>query len=88
MTIETLHSHFLDCNSVCTDTRKISKNCMYFALKGANFNGNTFAQDALKKGAAFAIIDESKYKISDAYILVEDVLNTLQNLALFHRKYL
>lgn len=88
MTIETLHTHFLECESVCTDTRKISKNCLFFALKGENFNGNKFAKDAIKEGAAFAIIDEAEYKINDQFILVDDVLSALQNLALFHRKYL
>jgi len=88
MTIETLHTHFLECESVCTDTRKISKNCIFFALKGGNFNGNKFAKDAIKNGAAFAIIDEVQYKVNDQYIVVEDTLRTLQNLALFHRKYL
>ena len=88
MTIEILHEHFLQCQSVCTDTRKISKNCMFFALKGGNFNGNKFAKDAIKNGAAFAIIDEADYRISDQYLLVEDVLSALQDLALFHRKFL
>ena len=88
MTLETLHEHFLQCESVCTDTRNISDNCMFFALKGGNFNGNKFARDAIKKGAAFAIIDEPEFKINDQYIIVDDVLSALQNLALFHRKYL
>ncbi|MFD2916407.1 UDP-N-acetylmuramoyl-tripeptide--D-alanyl-D-alanine ligase [Psychroserpens luteus] len=88
MTIEILHEHFLQCQSACTDTRKISKNCMFFALKGGNFNGNKFAKEAIKNGAAFAIIDEADYKISDQYLLVEDVLSALQDLALFHRKSL
>jgi UDP-N-acetylmuramoyl-tripeptide--D-alanyl-D-alanine ligase len=61
---------------------------MFFALKGENFNGNTFAEDAISKGAAFAIIDDIKYKINGQYLLVDDVLIALQNLALFHRKYL
>jgi UDP-N-acetylmuramoyl-tripeptide--D-alanyl-D-alanine ligase len=61
---------------------------MFFALKGGNFNGNKFAKDAIREGAAFAIIDEPEYKINDQYIIVEDVLSTLQSLALFHRKYL
>nr|WP_321222875.1 UDP-N-acetylmuramoyl-tripeptide--D-alanyl-D-alanine ligase [uncultured Psychroserpens sp.] len=88
MTIETLHEHFLDCKTVSTDTRKISKNCMFFALKGDNFNGNKFAKDALSNGAAFVIIDEPEYKLNDKYIVVKDVLRTLQDLAVFHRKFL
>ncbi len=61
---------------------------MFFALKGGNFNGNKFAKEAIKNGAAFAIIDEADYRISDQYLLVEDVLSALQDLALFHRKFL
>ena len=88
MTIETLHAHYLKCKSISTDTRNSSNNCMFFALKGGNFNGNTFAEDAISKGAAFAIIDDIKHKINGQYLLVDDVLIALQNLALFHRKYL
>jgi len=59
---------------------------MFFALKGANFNGNSFAKDALDLGAEYAVVDEEKFKISDRYILVKDVLTALQDLANFHRK--
>ncbi|MFT5847422.1 MAG: UDP-N-acetylmuramoyl-tripeptide--D-alanyl-D-alanine ligase [Psychroserpens sp.] len=61
---------------------------MFFALKGGNFNGNKFAKDAIKQGALFVIIDDPKYKINDQYIIVDDVLIALQQLASFHRKYL
>ena len=71
-----------------TDTRKVVENSIFFALKGDNFNGNTFADEALKKGASLAIIDEIKYKTSDKTILVNDVLKTLQKLATYHRKQL
>ena len=83
-----LHELFLKSTGVCTDTRKISKGCMFFALKGSNFNGNTFAQEALDQGAAFAIIDEEHYVISDQTILVKDALKALQDLAYGHRKHL
>lgn len=85
MTIEELHKVFLNFPDVCIDTRKINDNCLFFALKGPSFNGNTFAKEALANGAAFAIIDEAQYKISDQYILVENVLQILQQLATFHR---
>ncbi|MCK8479681.1 UDP-N-acetylmuramoyl-tripeptide--D-alanyl-D-alanine ligase [Psychroserpens algicola] len=88
MTIETIYNTFLTCSAVCTDTRKITKNCMFFALKGDNFNGNTFAEAALDKGASFVIIDEKQYQKSEQYILVDDVLKTLQALATIHRKSL
>lgn len=61
---------------------------MFFALKGENFDGNKFASDALKKGAKYAIIDNKDFQIGNQYILVDNVLKTLQNLASYHRKYL
>ena len=85
MTTEQLHKLFLEFPEVCTDTRKITKDCFFFALKGPNFNGNAFAQQALKKGAAYAVIDESDYKRSDKCILVDDVLKALQELGTYHR---
>ncbi|WOD44418.1 UDP-N-acetylmuramoyl-tripeptide--D-alanyl-D-alanine ligase [Hwangdonia lutea] len=88
MKIEHLHSLFLECNSVCTDTRKIKKDDMFFALKGDNFNGNTYAEQALNKGAKYVIIDEKQYKTSTQAIVVNNVLETLQELATFHRRHL
>ena len=61
---------------------------MFFALKGDNFNGNSFAKKALKNGASFAVIDEEEFWLNDQYILVNNVLETLQKLATFHRKTL
>jgi len=85
MTTEQLHKLFLEFPEVCTDTRRITKDCLFFALKGPNFNGNAFAQQALEKGAAYAVIDESEYNRSDQCILVDDVLKTLQELGTYHR---
>ncbi|MEP3207566.1 MAG: UDP-N-acetylmuramoyl-tripeptide--D-alanyl-D-alanine ligase [Maribacter sp.] len=87
MKITELHSIFLKFPKVCTDTRKITNDCIFFALKGDNFNGNKFASDALQKGAKYAVIDEKRYAESDAYLLVEDVLKSLQELASYHRNY-
>ncbi|SDE92130.1 UDP-N-acetylmuramoyl-tripeptide--D-alanyl-D-alanine ligase [Pricia antarctica] len=87
MEIEKLHQRFLAHPRVCTDTRKISKDSIFFALKGDNFNGNTYAAEALRKGAAFAVVDEDEYAISDNYILVNDTLGALQQLATFHRNF-
>jgi UDP-N-acetylmuramoyl-tripeptide--D-alanyl-D-alanine ligase len=70
---------------VDTDTRTIRKNTLFFALKGANFNGNKFANAALENGAAYAIIDEKEFQINDKTILVANVLDTLQQLANYHR---
>ncbi|GMN10996.1 UDP-N-acetylmuramoyl-tripeptide--D-alanyl-D-alanine ligase [Croceitalea sp. MTPC9] len=87
MNLSKLHELFLQFPNISTDTRKVSKDCLFFALKGPNFNGNTFAEDALKKGAAYAIIDEEEHMASDKLILVDNVLVTLQKLAVFHRNY-
>lgn len=87
MEIEKLHQRFLTHPRVCTDTRKISKNGIFFALKGDNFNGNTYAAEALRKGAAYAVVDEDEYAVSDSYILVDDTLVALQQLATFHRNF-
>ncbi|MEP2280629.1 UDP-N-acetylmuramoyl-tripeptide--D-alanyl-D-alanine ligase [Maribacter sp.] len=86
MNIQELHSAFLANPSVSTDTRKIKKNDIFFALKGENFNGNTYAQKALDSGASLVIIDEAEFFIDQRTIIVDDVLTTLQQLANFHRK--
>ncbi|RXJ44463.1 UDP-N-acetylmuramoyl-tripeptide--D-alanyl-D-alanine ligase [Gelidibacter gilvus] len=85
MKIEQLYQRFDTCTGVCTDTRKIEKNDLFFALKGDNFDGNKFASQALASGAKYCVVDEKSYAIDDRYILVENVLETLQNLATFHR---
>lgn len=86
--IENIYKLFLTCSSITTDTRDCPPNSMFFALKGANFNGNAFAQQAINKGCSYAIIDEAQYKTSDRFIVVDNVLKTLQQLALFHRQQL
>lgn len=86
MELAELYQIFLQYSTPCTDTRKIEDGCIYFALKGPNFNGNKFAEEALAKGAAFAVIDEKEYHTSDKTILVNDVLATLQELGTYHRK--
>ncbi|WP_298488895.1 UDP-N-acetylmuramoyl-tripeptide--D-alanyl-D-alanine ligase [uncultured Maribacter sp.] len=87
MTIQELHQHFLDHKLVSTDTRKISKNSIFFALKGDNFNGNAYAKEALSKGAFLAIVDEKEYVNNKDIILVNNALTTLQQLANYHRNY-
>ena len=73
---------------VDTDTRNIRENTLFFALKGANFNGNKFAEKALKLGARYAIVDEEEYNTQPNIILVDNVLETLQELAKYHRTLL
>jgi UDP-N-acetylmuramoyl-tripeptide--D-alanyl-D-alanine ligase len=88
MTIEELYKLFQKHPLVSTDSRNVIKDSLFFSLKGENFNGNIFAKKALESGAAYAIIDEAEYQISEQYILVENVLIALQQLAILHRKTL
>ncbi len=88
ITIADLYTIYCQYPIISTDTRNIQKDCMFFCLKGVNFNGNEFAEEALKKGAVYAIVDEEKYVLNEYCILVENVLETLQALALHHRKQL
>ena len=74
--------------NISIDSRKIEKDSIFFALKGDNFNGNTFAEKALELGASFVVIDDVTYNVSDKCILVDDVLTTLQELAVYHRNQL
>lgn len=73
---------------ISTDTRNIAKDSIFFALKGANFNGNTFAGKALALGAAYVVVDEKEFQLNDKCILVDDVLKALQDLAHHHRSQL
>lgn len=88
MNIQDIHNLFLQCTSLSIDTRKIEKNSMFFAIKGENFDANTFAKEALDLGALFVVIDNESYFIDERTILVKNSLETLQELAKFHRGYL
>ncbi|MFN2456646.1 MAG: UDP-N-acetylmuramoyl-tripeptide--D-alanyl-D-alanine ligase [Chitinophagaceae bacterium] len=85
MNIEELYQLYLQFPSIQTDTRKLQPDDLFFALKGPNFNGNEFAQKAIDGGAAFAIVDEAQFAGSEKIIVVNDVLETLQQLATHHR---
>ena len=86
MNIEALYQTYLQYPSIQTDTRKIESGDLFFALKGANFDGNQFAKEAINKGAAYAIIDDAAFSIAEKTILVEDSLHALQLLAKHHRQ--
>lgn len=88
MNIQDIHNLFLKCKSVSIDTRKIEKDSMFFAIKGENFDANTFAAQAIELGALFVVIDNEAYAVDDRTILVENSLETLQELAKYHRAYL
>lgn len=87
MTIEAIHQLFLAYPNPCTDTRKITPNCLFFALKGDNFDGNAYALEALRSGAAHAIVDDPALSGYKGIVQVDDVLTSLQELAIFHRQY-
>ncbi len=86
MDMASLYDLYLQHPSVQTDTRKLKQGDIFFALKGPQFNGNSFARQALDMGAALAVIDEEDHRIDERTILVEDVLTALQELALHHRR--
>ena len=83
-----LYSIFLEHPVVTTDSRDCPEGSIFFALKGDTFNGNAYAKAALDKGCAYAVVDEAQYALDDRYILVPDVLTTLQQLAREHRRAL
>ncbi len=86
ISIEQLYSIYKQHPSVQTDTRQLQSGDLFFALKGDHFNGNLFSRQALEKGAAYAVIDEKGEEDDDRLLLVNDVLETLQNLAKHHRE--
>jgi UDP-N-acetylmuramoyl-tripeptide--D-alanyl-D-alanine ligase len=88
MTTSDLYKLFLQHPIISTDTRKIAAGSLFFALKGDKFDANTFAKQALEAGAAYAIIDNPAYRLNEKYILVDDVLTALQELARYHRRQL
>ncbi|ARV09260.1 UDP-N-acetylmuramoyl-tripeptide--D-alanyl-D-alanine ligase [Winogradskyella sp. PC-19] len=89
MNTKALYEIFLKYKSVCTDTRKLKKNDIYFALKGDNFDGNKFVKSALENGASYCVVDDASIvEMSDKVIVVEDTLTTLQQLANYHRNQL
>jgi len=89
MRIEEIYQCFLECNGVATDTRNIHENSLFIALKGENYDANTFANESLSKGARYVILDNKAfYSDPNKMILVDDSLETLQELANYHRRQL
>lgn len=88
MNIQQLYQIYTAHPVICTDSRKVTRDCLFFSLKGDNFNGNEFAKAAIEQGAAFAIIDQEEFDQGSNYILVDDVLQFLQQLANYHRSHL
>ncbi|MEM1214866.1 MAG: UDP-N-acetylmuramoyl-tripeptide--D-alanyl-D-alanine ligase [Bacteroidota bacterium] len=84
--IPDLYQYFLRCKTVSTDTRKITAETLFVALRGDNFDGNQFAGHALAAGANYAIVSDPEVVLDDRYLLVEDTLVALQALARHHRR--
>jgi UDP-N-acetylmuramoyl-tripeptide--D-alanyl-D-alanine ligase len=85
MEIELLYQNFKECSSVSTDTRKLTQDCMYIALKGDNFDGNKFVAKAFEGGAKYCVVDDKEAVLNTNCILVDDALTSLQSLAIYHR---
>ncbi|HLG34457.1 MAG TPA: UDP-N-acetylmuramoyl-tripeptide--D-alanyl-D-alanine ligase [Bacteroidia bacterium] len=88
MNIEELYQLFLKHPSVSTDSRTIKSGSIFFALRGENFDGNKFAKQAIEQGAAYSVIDNPAYEEDERFILVEDSMRALQQLATMHRSKL
>lgn len=89
METKELYEIFTKFPTISTDSRTIPGECLFFALKGENFDGNTFAEEAVRQGAAYSIVDDPKVAGDNPnIILVDDVLTSLQQLANFHRHQL
>jgi UDP-N-acetylmuramoyl-tripeptide--D-alanyl-D-alanine ligase len=90
MKIEELYHIYKDCRTISTDTRKLIPGSIFFALKGDHFDGNQYASEALEKGCAYVVVDMPELAETNhtSYLLVPNTLQTLQNLAAYHRSQL
>lgn len=84
--IASIYEKYLQSSGICTDTRKIAHNNIFFALRGDNFNGNDYVETALENGALLCVCDDEKWKNTQSCVYVENALKALQDLALWHRK--
>ena len=89
MNLTQLHDYYKDASGVVTDSRKLIQNCFFIALRGENFDGNQFAETAIAQGAKYALVDRPEIaKKSDRLLLVDNTLESLQELAQYHRNKL
>ena len=89
MNLMQLHDYFKDSSGVVTDSRKLIQDCFFIGLRGENFDGNQFAEAAIEKGAKYALVDRPEIaQKNERLILVENTLQSLQELAQYHRKNL
>ena len=85
MNKEDIYNLYLKCKTICTDTRNIAKDSFFIALKGAHFNGNLFANEAINKGSKFALVDEKQFANNENIFYVQNALTALQDLSQYHR---
>jgi UDP-N-acetylmuramoyl-tripeptide--D-alanyl-D-alanine ligase len=85
MIFEDIYACFRQCGAVTTDSRNCPPGAMFFALRGDNFDGNRFAAGALRNGCSCAVVDDPACVADERYLLVDDVLTALQQLASYHR---
>lgn len=89
MNLTQLHDYYKDTSGLVTDSRKLIQNCFFIALRGENFDGNQFAETAIAQGAKYALVDRPEIaKKSDRLLLVDNTLESLQELAQYHRNKL
>ena len=88
--IDELYTLFLQHPQVTTDSRDCPAGSLFFALKGESFDGNAYAKQALDSGSSYAVVDNPDVvdPIDKRFLLVDDVLTTLQQLANYHRRQL
>lgn len=86
LSVKSLHQLYVDCDlQVCTDTRKISKKCLFICLTGNNFDGNEYALKALELGAKYVLSSRKSLEDKNQIFYVENTLDSLQQLAIYHR---
>lgn len=86
MGIKQLYELFKQSNGIATDSRVLSENKIFFALKGENHDANQYAAGALKNGCSYTVVDDPSVAVDSRYLVFEDTLKTLQELANYHRK--
>ena len=90
VSIEHIYSRFNESTGITTDTRQCREGMMFVALRGENFDGNRYAKSALEQGCRYAVVDNAAYAdpADERYLLVDDSLKALQQLARHHRRTL
>lgn len=84
--LDELYSYYRKYPQICTDSRQVTKGCLFFALKGERFDGNQFAKQVVDDGAAFCVVDDPELEGKPGMLLVKNTLKSLQDLATLHRR--